>query len=108
MVATYTPVPAPSGGAAGGSVIAFSSLPVNIDASFGDGPGVYQCEIVDSQGTHVNTVFNKRVSFEKQTWISWDATNDQGQQVRYGMYYAVFTKDGKLIRKIPLNWGRGQ
>ena len=105
---TLTPVPAPAGGGPGGSVIAFSSLPVNIDASFGDGPGVYQCEIVDSQGNHVNTIFNKRVAFEKESWISWDATNDQGRQVRYGMYYAVFTKDGKLIRKIPLNWSQGQ
>lgn len=98
---TLTPVPQ---AAEAESVIAFSSLPVNIDASFADGPGRYLCEIVDAQGNHINTIYNKQVAFEKESWISWDGTNDQGQLVHYGLYYAVFSKDGRLIQKIRLNW----
>jgi hypothetical protein len=102
---TMTVVPA-APAAGGGAILAFSNLPININASFADGPGLYQCEIVDRNGKHVNTVYQKRVAFEKQDWISWDATNDKGQLMPSGYYFAVFTKDGTLIHRITLNWNR--
>jgi hypothetical protein len=88
------------------TTIVFDNSPVNIDASFADGPGLYKLEIVDSQGIHLNTLYNKSSGFEKEIWITWDGANDQGQLMRYGHYYALFTKDGVLIQKIALIWIR--
>lgn len=100
--ATFTPTASQDLSIA--TTITFANPPVNIDASFADGPGLYKLEIVDAQGIHINTLYNKPSGFEKETWIVWDGTNDQGQLVRYGNYYALFTKDGVLIQKIALIW----
>ena len=100
--ATFTSVPQETTGMA--ATIVFVNPPVNIDASFADGPGRYKLEIVDDQGNHLITLYDKHVGFEKETWISWDGTNDQGQLMHYGQYYALFTKDGRLIQKIALTW----
>jgi flagellar hook assembly protein FlgD len=88
--------------------MAFSSLPININASFADGPGLYECEIVDRNGKHVSTVYKKQVGFEKDDWISWDATNDQGQKMPAGYYYAIVTYNGNPIGHIPISWSGGQ
>ena len=88
------------------TTITFDNPPVNIDASFADGSGLYRLEIVDAQGFHLKTLYNKPSGFEKEIWITWDGTNDQGQLLRYGNYYALFTKDGVLIQKIALIWIR--
>jgi flagellar hook assembly protein FlgD len=100
---TMTVVPQQAAGASG-VVNTFSSLPVNIDANFADGPGRYKCELVDAQGNHINTIYDKQVAFEKESWISWDGTNDQGKLMPYGRYYAILSKDGHLIQKMFLNY----
>lgn len=100
--ATWTPAPEQDMGMA--TTIVFVNPPVNIDASFEDGPGRYKLEIVDDRGNHVITLYDHQVAFEKETWLSWDGTNDQGQLMRYGQYFALFSKDGKIIQKIALTW----
>ena len=100
--ATFTAIPMEVSGSA--ATIVFVNPPVNIDASFADGPGRYRLEIVDDQGNHIATLYDKHVGFEKETWISWDGTNDQGELMHYGQYYALFSKDGKLIQRIALTW----
>ena len=102
VVPTFTPIPQQDLGMA--ATIVFVNPPVNIDASFADGPGRYKLEIVDDQGNHVNTLYDKHVGFEKETWISWDGTNEQGRLMRYGQYFALFSKDGRMIQKIALTW----
>jgi flagellar hook assembly protein FlgD len=104
MPATATFTPTASQDLSIATTITFVNPPVNIDASFADGPGLYKLEIVDAQGLHINTLYNKPSGFEKEIWITWDGTNDQGQLARYGNYYALFTKDGVLIQKIALIW----
>ena len=86
------------------ATIVFAKPPVNINASFADGPGVYRLEIVDARGAHINTLYNEQVVLEKDTWIIWDGTNDQGQRMGYGNYQALLSKDGVLIEKIALVW----
>jgi hypothetical protein len=101
-VPTFTPIPPEVESNA--ATIVFVNPPVNIDASFADGPGRYKLEIVDDQGNHVNTLYDKHVGFEKETWISWDGTNEQGRLMHYGQYFALFSKDGRMIQKIALTW----
>src|SRR5665213_3134111 len=86
--ATPTLITVPSQNLSIATTITFANPPVNIDASFADGPGLYRLEIVDAQGLHLNTLYNKQSGFEKEIWITWDGTNDQGQLLRYGNYYA--------------------
>jgi len=84
--------------------IVFVNPPVNIDVSFGDGQGNYKLEITDSQGSHLTTLYEKHVSYERETWITWDGTNDSGKLMPLGHYFALFSKDGKVLRKIALEW----
>jgi len=84
--------------------IVFVNPPVNIDVTFADGPGRYKLEITDASGNHVVNLYDKQVGFERETWLSWDGKNDQGNLLSYGQYYALFSKDGKLIHKIALSW----
>jgi hypothetical protein len=86
------------------ATIVFNRPPVNINASFADGPGVYRLEIADANGTHLNTLFNQQVVLEKDTWITWDGTNDDGKLMGAGNYIARLSKDGVLIEKIALTW----
>lgn len=86
------------------ATIVFDHPPVNIDASFADGPGVYRLEIVDTNGNHLNTLYNQQVVLEKDTWITWDGTNDDGRLMGEGNYIARLSKDGVLIEKIALTW----
>ncbi len=86
------------------ATIVFNSPPVNINASFADGPGVYRLEIVDLKGKHINTLYNEQVVLEKETWITWDGTNDEGKPMGYGNYMALLSRDGVLIEKIALTW----
>ena len=86
------------------ATIVFNSPPVNINASFADGPGVYRLEIVDSNRRHINTLYNQQVVLEKETWITWDGTNDEGRPMGYGNYIALLSRDGVLIEKIALTW----
>ncbi len=78
--------------------------PVNIDANFADGPGQYKVEIVDEGGNHLITLFDKQLTYRKETWVSWEGKNDQGTSMGPGHYFAIFTKDGNVMRKIALNW----
>jgi hypothetical protein len=100
---TFTPLP-PQQEMGMAATIVFVNPPVNIDASFADGPGRYKLEIEDADGVHVITLYDRHVGFEKETWLSWDGTNDQGRLMHYGQYFAYFTKDGVLIQKIALTW----
>jgi len=77
---------------------------VNIDANFADGPGQYKVEIVDAEGNHLITLYDKHLTYRKETWVSWEGKNEQGTLMGPGKYYAIFTKDGNLMRKIALNW----
>jgi hypothetical protein len=86
------------------ATIVFASPPVNIDASFADGPGSYRLEIVDAGGNHINTLYDQQVVLEKESWITWDGTNDEGKPMGYGNYAALLSKDGILIEKIALTW----
>ena len=84
--------------------IVFAAPPVNINASFADGPWVYRLEIVDAKGTHINTLYDQQVVLEKNIWITWDGTNDEGRLMGVGNYIARLSKNGVLIEKIALTW----
>ncbi len=104
VIPTATRIPQTAAALTMPETIVFVNPPVNIDVSFADGPGEYKLEIVDGQGNHVNTLYDKHVGYEKESWLSWDGKNDQGRLLPYGQYYALFSKDGTLIRRIALSW----
>jgi hypothetical protein len=99
---TYTAIPRTAESLP--QTIVFVSPPVNILVTFADGPGRYKLEVVDAKENPVQTLYYKRVSAERQTWVTWDGNNDQGQLMPYGHYSAVFSKDGKVLRHIALEW----
>lgn len=101
---TATTTEVPQTGGALPQTIVFVHPPVNIFVTFGDGPGKYKLEVVDAGGTHLKTLYDKRVGAERETWMSWDGTNDAGDLMPVGHYSAVFSKDGKVLRHIALVW----
>ena len=80
------------------------SPPVNIYVNFADGPGRYKMELFDARGNLVKTLFDRQVGYEREIWLEWDGKNSQGQLLPVANYSAVFSKDGKILRTIVLNW----
>jgi hypothetical protein len=80
--------------------IVFGKPPANIYISFADGPGVYRLEIFD-QGLHpLRNLFEKRIVAQEDAWVEWDGKDDGGQDVPFGPYLAVYSKDGRELNRI--------
>ena len=88
----------------GPSTILFNSIPINIYMLFLDGIGTYQLDIFEGQGRPVKTVYEKTISTQRDDWAIWDGTNSEGKTMSFGTYYAVLSKDGRILRKIILTW----
>ncbi len=86
------------------STIMFNSLPVNIYMLFLDGIGTYQLEIRSGQDRPIKIIYEKTISTQKDDWASWDGTNGEGKTMGLGTYYAILSKDGRILRKIALTW----
>ncbi len=88
----------------GPSTIRFNSIPVNIYMLFLDGIGTYQLDIWSEQNRPLKTIYQKNISTQKDDWATWDGTNEEGKTMDFGTYYAVLSKDGRILRKIVLTW----
>jgi hypothetical protein len=84
--------------------IVFTAPPVNVYMRFLDGPGFYQLDVMDAGGNRLKTVFQKQVTREKEAWAAWDGAAEDGRLMPVGTYTAIFSKDGKVLRKIILTW----
>jgi hypothetical protein len=76
--------------------------------TFRDGPGEYKLEVVNAEGKHLRTMFDRRIIAEKDAWAAWDGIDEEGKLMSVGLYYAVFIKDGRLLKKIVLSWVPGK
>jgi hypothetical protein len=88
----------------GAFTVQFNSMPVNIYMLFLDGIGTYQLDIWAGQNVPVKTIYKKDISTQKDDWAAWDGTNQEGRTMSFGTYYAVLSKDRRILRKIVLTW----
>ncbi len=79
----------------------------NLYISCEEGPGVYQVEILDNDGRHVKTAFQKKVFGKISTWVPWDGKDEKGTAVPSGTYQAVYTKDGSPLRATTFSTDMG-
>ncbi len=84
------------------STLVFSVFPINIYMGFRDGVGEYQLCIWDNHGQLIQTVFDKKITTEKEAWASWDGLEGLGLEAPPGLYSAVLSKDGRFLRKMVL------
>ena len=91
---------APSPSAA--QTLVFNDFPINIYMAFRDGVGNYSLSILDSQGHLLQTVFDKAITTQKESWAVWDGTDLTGKEMPIGLYDAVLSKEGRALRKIVL------
>ncbi|HEY5039216.1 MAG TPA: hypothetical protein VIJ93_09115 [bacterium] len=84
--------------------IVFTDPPVNVYMRFRDGVGDYRLDVSDRHGNFLKTLYEKAVTTEKDSWASWDGVNQEGKKMSVGTYFAVFSKDGKTLRRIVLSW----
>lgn len=94
----------PTASPAAPQTIVFNTPPVYIYMRFKDGPGEYKLDIFDSRGNHVRVLFDQTINQQTEEWASWNGVNETGQLMPQGNYTAVFTKDGRALRKITLIW----
>ena len=99
---TWTPVFTVVPLTSGGQTIVFDIPPANIYMSFADGPGFYRLEIFDGKGHHLRNLFEKKVVAEEDDWAEWDGKNDEGQDSPPGMYYVVYSKGGRELRRMTV------
>lgn len=94
----------PLAGLSAPETLVFTGPPVNVFMRFLDGSGDYRLDVYDAKGKHLRMVYAKRVTNEKDDWASWDGFDARGQRMTPATYSAVFSKDGKFLRRIILNW----
>lgn len=75
-----------------------SKTAANLFISFEEGPGIYKVEILDMEGRHIKTPFQKKVVRKTNAWVPWDGKNEKGEPASSGTYQAVYTKDGSPLR----------
>jgi flagellar hook assembly protein FlgD len=64
--------------------------------------------MVDARGKPLQTIFDKWIVGEKDTWVTWNGKNDHGQEVPVGQYFVIFYKGGKPLRSVSVFYsGRG-
>lgn len=102
--ATSTFTPMPMVAASMPETIVFVNPPVNIHVNFADGQGQYRLAVLDAKGGTLSVLYDKRVSFDREAWVTWDGTDMKGRLMPRGTYDALFTKDGKLLKRIELEW----
>ncbi len=84
------------------SNLVFSDFPVNLYMGFRDGVGEYQLSIWNNHGQLIQTIFDKKVTTEKEAWASWDGMESPSLEAPPGVYFAVLSKDGRFLRKMVL------
>ncbi len=84
--------------------VIFNQLPANIDVSFADGPGHYQLKLLDEHGNIMRILYDANVTGQKDAWVEWDGKDKRGYDVPVGQYSVVFSKDGRVFKKIVLGW----
>jgi flagellar hook assembly protein FlgD len=82
--------------------VIYSNPPANIYLTLKDGPGNYRLEVLDGKGNHLKTPFDQKVVEEKGIWVYWDGTNEDGEVMPVGTYFAQLSKDGILLKRIVL------
>jgi hypothetical protein len=82
--------------------ILFQTPPVDIYVTFADGPGRYELVIVDGQGNPLATIYNQKVVAQSDAWVTWDGKDSHGSNVRPGKYFAIFYRNGILLRSISV------
>lgn len=98
---TATPVPSQP------QTLVVQELPFDLYTSFSEGPGIYQVELLDPVGAHFKTLFRQRITAQKETWVRWDGSDEAGSAAPPGVYQVVLSKDGLVLKKIPLLLNRG-
>lgn len=83
-----------------GQTIVFDRPPANIYMSFADGPGVYRLEVWDKDGRRVRNLYEKKIIAMAEDWATWDGKDEQGLDCPRGWYFVIFSKDGKMLKKI--------
>lgn len=97
---TPVPPPSPTPNPHEAETISFSQSPGNIYINFADGSGTYRLEVLDSDGRHVKTLFEKHVVAQKDEWAEWDGNDEQGTPVPLGRYTVVLSKGGNVLNTI--------
>jgi hypothetical protein len=96
LIPAFTPVAAVPESQA----LTFSRSSGNIYINFADGSGNYRLEVLDSEGRHVKTLFDKRVIAQKGEWAEWDGKDETGKDAPPGRYTVVLSKGGVILNNI--------
>jgi hypothetical protein len=82
--------------------VVFGQSYANILVLFGDGPGYYKVEAVDSNHNHLKTLLNQRIINTSEMWLTWDGKDEQGKDVPVGQYFILCSKEGAVLQTILL------
>ena len=77
--------------------------PQSFYVSLMDGPGAYQLDVTDASGNLVQTLLKKTLTGSEQIWVQWDGKDAAGRNLPIKAYSLLYSKDGKIIRKMPLS-----
>ena len=82
--------------------IEFSDPPANIYVVFGDGPGKYKVEVMNSSGKRLEVIYERKIAAQSDAWLEWDCLDGKGMPVPPGQYFVVVYKDGRILKSLSV------
>lgn len=82
--------------------VEFSDPPANIYVVFGDGPGKYKVEVLNSSGKRLEVIYERKIAAQSDTWLEWDCMDGKGMPAPPGQYFVVVYKDGKILKSLSV------
>ncbi len=99
---TTTPTPRWTSYIDKGQTVKFTDPPANIYVVFGDGPGRYRSEVVNTQGKLMEVIDDRQIAGQIEAWLAWDCQNGQGVLAPPGQYFVMIYKDGQLLKSLSI------
>jgi flagellar hook assembly protein FlgD len=96
IFSTHTPLPTVTLTPAG------IQQPQSFYVSLMDGSGIYQLDVTDDSGEVIQTLLKKTLTGSEEVWVQWDGKDAAGHTLPIKSYSLLYSKDGKIIRKMPL------
>ena len=76
--------------------------PTEFNLTFSDGPGLYEAEVLDSNGLLIRILLRQSVMAPCSSWVQWDGRDSKGIETPPGRYEVILFKNGKFLKTSPL------
>ena len=80
--------------------LTFERLPVTVNVTFADGPGIYTVDVLDGQGKFIKRIYEEKVVRNHDQWVDWDGTDEADKPAGDGLFLLVCRKGDRELKRL--------